>query len=263
MRQILFVLLALPAGAAGFLFTEVTINGAGPFRLLVDTGATSTSLSPEAARAAGLQPAYAVQLTTLAGETLVPAAVARAVVHGRSAVGGVEVLIAAPSAVRTVDGKADGVLGQSFLSRIPWMIDYRNRRFVTGESAILLSRAMPEFPCRREADARLILTVAIGAASFNVALDSGASHLVLHCGPDCPRLDNPGAIRSILTNLGAAPATLGRVRDVIAGPLALKRADAVLIGSPPSTPSIHGVLPASWFKAVFADPRLSSVRIAW
>lgn len=262
MRLGLFVLLALPAGAAGFLFTEVTINGAGPFRLLVDTGATSTKLSPDAARAAGLQPAYAVQLTALAGETLVPAAVARAIVHGHSAAGDFEILIAAPSAVRTVDAKADGVLGQSFLSRIPWMIDYRNRRLVMGESAILISRTMPELACRREADARLILTLAIGPASFNVALDSGASHLILHCAPDCPRFETPGASRTILTNAEAAPATLGSIRDVIAALLALKRADAVLNESPPLAPSIHGVLPASWFKAVFADPRESSVRNA-
>jgi hypothetical protein len=84
----------------------------------------------------------------------------------------------------------------------------------------------------------------------------------LQCGSDGPRLENPSASRTILTNAGAAPAVVGGIRDVNVGPLALKRADAVLVESPSLAPSIHGVLPASCFNAVFADPRSSSVRIA-
>lgn len=262
MRLELLLLLAFPASAADFLFTAVTINGAGPFHLLVDTGASSTSLSPEAARRAGLAPAYAVRLATLAGETLVPAALASSVAHAQTAVSAVEILIASPGAVRSVDAKADGVLGQSFLSRVPWMIDYASRRFVTGEAAIALSRPLPEFACERTPDSRLVLPLAIGKAAYRVALDSGASHLVLHCGGECPRLDASDPSRRILTNTGAAPAALGRVREVAVGPLALNSAHAVVIASPAPASSTHGVVPASWFSVVFADPRTATLRLA-
>jgi predicted aspartyl protease len=262
MKLGLFVLLTLPLPAADFMFADVSINGAGPFKLLVDTGASSTSLSREAARLAGLQAAYAVQLTTLTGETIVPAALAKAVSTGGAALQGVEVLIADPLAIRTVEPKADGVLGQSFLSRIPWMIDYRNRRFVTGETAVLLSRAIPEFACERADDSRLVLPLTIGKATFRVALDSGASALVLHCGSGCPRLEDPDPSRQILTTTGSARATFGRLRDIAAGPVALKRANAVLIEKPPLAPSIHGVLPATWFGSVFVDPQSATMRLA-
>ncbi len=262
MKLGLLVLLALPLAAADFVFADVNINGAGPFRLLVDTGASSTSLSPEAAKAAGLEPEYAVELTTLAGETVVPAAFARSVSAGETSIQNVEVLIAAPDAIRTVERKADGVLGQSFLARTPWMIDYRNRRFVTGETAILLSRTFEEFACERAADSRLVLPVTIGKATFRLALDSGASVLVLHCGAECPRLDRAETSRQILTNTGEARVTVGRLREIAAGPAALKSADAVLIERPPSAPTMHGVVPANWFKAVFADPQSSTIRLA-
>jgi len=256
------LLLTLPLPAADYVFADVSINGAGPFKLLVDTGASSTSLSPEAAREAGLEAAYAVQLTTLTGETIVHAALARSVSAGGAALQGVEVLIADPWAIRTVEPKADGVLGQSFLSHTPWMIDYRARRFVTGESAVLLSRAIPEFTCERAADSRLVLPLTVGKATFRVALDSGASALVLHCGDGCPRLEDADPTRQILTNTGTARATLGRLRHIAAGPIALKRANAVLIETPPLAPSIHGVLPAAWFRAVFVDPHSATMRLA-
>lgn len=262
MKLGLLILLTLPLSAANFVFTDATINGAGPFRLLIDTGASSVSLSPAAARTAGIEAASAVRLATLAGETLVPAGMARSVSAGGAVIGHVEVLITDHPAIRTVDRDVDGVLGQSFLSRVPWMIDYRTRRFAAGDSAVLLSRTIPEFACERAADSRLVLPLTIGKAVFRVALDSGASVLALHCGAGCPRLENADSARQVLTNAGAARATAGQLRDIAAGPIALKRADAVLIESAPIEPSIHGVLPAAWFKAVFVDPHSATIRLA-
>lgn len=45
------------------LFIEARINGQGPFRLLVDTGATGLALSPRVAQAAGLKPAFTDAIT--------------------------------------------------------------------------------------------------------------------------------------------------------------------------------------------------------
>src|SRR4051812_30182340 len=53
----------VPQAAA--LFVDVRINGQGPFRLLVDTGASCLVLAPRAAAAAGLKPLPGVTVTAI------------------------------------------------------------------------------------------------------------------------------------------------------------------------------------------------------
>src|SRR5437762_12660701 len=57
----------------GFVFVNAVINGHGPFRMLVDTGTTTTLLSPEAAAEAGLKFDHRIVLTSLGGEQPLPA----------------------------------------------------------------------------------------------------------------------------------------------------------------------------------------------
>lgn len=253
--------MTLPLTGAEYITTEVTINGAGPFRLLVDTGASSTSLDPEAAKTAGLTVRYSVHLTTVAGEAVVPAAIAASVSAGRASASDVEILIHSPTAIRTVEPGVQGVLGQSFLSRIPWMMDFGRGRFVTGDEAVVRARSIPAVEFDRTADSRVVLPLQIGRSSFRVALDSGASHLVLQCGARCPIISKPDGSRLVLTNLGTARATVGRIQDVVVGPLTLKKAVAVLIERAPAEVPIDGVLPAAWFRRVFVDHSTGAVRI--
>ncbi len=261
MRLALLALLTLPLAAAEYITTEVTINGAGPFRLLVDTGASSTSQDPEAAKAAGLKPLYSVHLTTLTGEALVPAAIAQSVRAGKTTAGDVEILIHSTSAIHTVEPGVQGVLGQSFLSRIPWMMDYTKGRFVTGELAVASSERLSAVQFSRTGDSRIILPLRIGGAAFRVALDSGASHLVLHCGARCPLVSNPDSTRQVLTSLGAARATVGNAHDVSAGALTRKQAVAVLIEAGHPEAQVDGVLPAAWFRRVFADNSAGALKV--
>ncbi len=58
----------------GLAFVTATINGRGPFRLLIDTGSGSCMLTPEAARKAGLVYDHRVVLTTFDGEKTIMAA---------------------------------------------------------------------------------------------------------------------------------------------------------------------------------------------
>ncbi|MBK7927905.1 MAG: retropepsin-like domain-containing protein [Bryobacterales bacterium] len=61
----------------------VWVNGTGPYRMLVDTGAESVSLRPGLAEGAGLRARYAVEVESVSGVTVVPVAAAE-----RMAVGG-------------------------------------------------------------------------------------------------------------------------------------------------------------------------------
>lgn len=262
MRLGLLALLTIPLAGTEYITTEVTINGAGPFRLLIDTGASSMSLDPETARAAGLIAQYAVHLTTLTGDSVVPAAVARSVRAGGTAIGDVEILIHPPSAIRVTVPGVHGVLGQSFLSRVPWMMDFDRGRFVTGEDAIRGSVKLSQVDFLLTEDARILLPLRVGGLLFKVALDSGASHLILRCGDRCPRLEDPDRSRQLLTNLGPMRAAAGRVSEISAGPVKLRQAVAVLLDAGPETALAEGVLPAAWFRKVFVDKAAGALKLS-
>jgi predicted aspartyl protease len=51
---------------------QVYINGAGPFRMVIDTGAQSTSVTPDTAAEVGLRPEFRVEHVTATGSRLVP-----------------------------------------------------------------------------------------------------------------------------------------------------------------------------------------------
>lgn len=108
-----------------YLILLVFLNGQGPFRMLVDTGAASSLVRPEVALKIGLQPTYAVEQVTAAGNRLVPAGILAEVRVGAVADQAVEAMIG-PVRAKGVDG----VLGQSFLVRHDYLLDYHDRRVV-------------------------------------------------------------------------------------------------------------------------------------
>src|SRR6185369_13992495 len=117
----------------GYAFVQVSVNGQA-FRMLVDTGASSCALTPEAAQRAGLRYTHRVVVETPAGTRIVPAGEARMTVGTAQAVDA-EILVQSIDGVRKVDPGVDGVLGQSFLGRFPYLIDYKKKRLLIGPEA--------------------------------------------------------------------------------------------------------------------------------
>jgi aspartyl protease family protein len=97
----------------GHFYADVEIDGA-PLRMMVDTGATTVSLSQRDARAAGIDPAalnYVINVHTGAGEVRAAPAVLRRLRLGTIDLQNVEALV--------MDERLDGsVLGMSFLNRL-------------------------------------------------------------------------------------------------------------------------------------------------
>ncbi len=109
---------------------DVRVNGEGPFRFLVDTGATSCTVSEEVAARLSVRPEWRVELERSArpGELeVVGAAAVRSLSVGGVERTRIEVLIGGSMAdvVRAVPG-VDGILGQSFLREVgAYVIDNR------------------------------------------------------------------------------------------------------------------------------------------
>lgn len=213
------------------VLNEVYLNGSGPFRMMIDTGNASSSLSPAAAERLGLRPAYQVEQVTATGSRLTPAVIVQEVQVGGVVDTGVEVMISA-SRMREVDG----VLGQSWLSRHDYLLDYRGKRMVLDGLAPAggMRRTM------RQVDGRPAIETLVDRRRSELVLDSGAPAVVLF---------EQAAIKNtamMFTNNGSATVENGWAR--IDG----RQMKAVRVNA--TEPQI-GLLGLSAFRAVYVSNR--------
>jgi len=210
----------------------VFLGARGPFRFLVDTGAQSTVVSPGLAAAAGLTAGWRVEVVTVTGKRLVPAGSADVVVGGVS-VSGAEVLFYDPPR------GFDGVLGQSVLGRLDYLIDGR------GELRIGAPAPVGErLPLDRVYD-RPAVSVDVDGVRMRLVLDSAASHMVLFD----EKAEGRDAV--LRTSAGYGPVAVRKLRSVAAGRARLSAVEAAVAGR--SGREEDGLLPARWFRAVYVN----------
>ena len=246
----------------GYAFVQVSVNG-HPFRMLLDTGASSCALNPEAARKAGLIYNHRVVVDTSAGSRTVPAANARVAVGSVEAFDA-EILAQSIDGVRGVDSSVDGVLGQSFLGRFPYLIDYKKKRLLIGPEANERAATLGEALQAEQIEGRMVVGVKLaeGGRNWWLALDSGSQRLLVECGNGCPRLAEHIGDGEIRTNFGSRKAERGYLRRAEVGKLAIARPEALLIEGAPRPGREDGLLPARLFSAVYVDAARNQVRVA-
>src|ERR1700682_4739357 len=110
-RILALALLSLRCGDSivlkdGFVFVNAIINGHGPFRMLVDTGTTTSLLDPEAASEAGLSFDHRVVLVSLGGEKPFLATSTGELQVASARATGVEIAVTAIGHVRKIDPAA-------------------------------------------------------------------------------------------------------------------------------------------------------------
>ena len=246
----------------GYPVVEVLINGRGPFRMIVDTGASRCSLSPEAAIEARISAQHSMLLVTLFGEKMVHAAFAP-ISLGSSEPLQSEVLIYDAPAVRHVNVHVDGLLGQSFLARRPYLLDYRAKRLWIGAEAIERGARLNEAVAVELNDDRVVLAVEIEFCNkpFHLVLDSGTTNMVVECKSECPALAAAQA-SDLLTNAGRLSVLQGEIRNVHVQNIALPSLPAALMKRTPDSGETEGSLPARAFSAIYVDAAHKFVRIA-
>ncbi|MGH8228041.1 MAG: retropepsin-like aspartic protease [Steroidobacteraceae bacterium] len=115
----------------GRIWAPVYIDGKGPFRLVLDTGATHSAVTASVAKALGLVPdaSHPIELHGVTGSAIVPSIRIESLEVGdlliRSAL-----LPIVPDAL----GGADGVLGTAGLAGMRIFIDFRNDRITIARS---------------------------------------------------------------------------------------------------------------------------------
>jgi predicted aspartyl protease len=233
----------LPLHRAGhtLILDTVYLNGQGPFRMMIDTGNASSLVRPEVARKLGVRAAYSVEQVTSAGVRRAPVIVIDRLAIGLAVDRQIEAMVGALAMVGAMDG-VDGVLGQSWLVRHNYLLDYHSRRLV-------LDGAAPEGTMRtdlRSVDGRPAVAALVDGIALDLVVDSGADLLVLFEN----KLHRAGEA-TFLTNGQSAGAELGSARVALGGSPE-QRMTAARVNS---TQLSGGLLPANTFRAIYVSNR--------
>lgn len=236
------VLLKASLVGHALILNDVFLNGAGPYRMLIDTGDSSSIVRPEIARRLNLKAPYAVNQASIAGVRRLPVAVLDEVRAGSVSERSVEAMIG-----DVFQPGVDGVLGESWLVRHDYLLDYRNRRIVLDAPAAGSGVRVP----LRSPDGRPVVAASIDGRVRELVVDSGASAIVLY-------EKSTGAVTARLHANGAAPAQNCTVRFSLAGARD-RLMDAFRIDVRGLGP---GLLPASAFASVFVSNRQGFVEFS-
>lgn len=224
----------------------VRLNGQGPFRMLIDTGATSSSIRPQVARALHLAPEYRVAEVTPAGERLIPGGKSVSVEIGDRVERGVEFAWPESSGLDEAGSPVDGVLGQSLLSRFNYLLDYKSRQLVVGASETPGKRVQFESAASR----MLLAAVSPEEGTIHLVLDSAASNVLLWHAHASEISRNSGELIAMNSRRAA---TMVRIPALLVGGHLLARLDALVLSRAGNHEKEDGLLPAGLFRSVYVS----------
>jgi predicted aspartyl protease len=155
----------------GRVWAPVYINGKGPFRLVLDTGANRTAVIPSlAARLGSPVGTNTVKLLGATGSSIVPFIHVDSIAIGDLYLGDRKVAI-----VPDVFGGAEGVLGADGLSDKRIHIDFRNDEItIKRSSGIVQMPGMTRVPVKLRAGHLLMFDVKLAGVRTRAMLDTGA-----------------------------------------------------------------------------------------
>ncbi len=157
----------------GRIVAPVTINGQGPFRLVVDTGASHTTISPQLAAKLGLASLSepAVMLNGVTGAEIVPAVTIERLQAGELVVEGAR----APVVMSDIMAGADGILGVAGLTRERISVDFRKDRItITQSKGRRGTSDMLRIPATRVSGGLMMVMARIGGVRVRAIIDTGA-----------------------------------------------------------------------------------------
>lgn len=245
---------AFHSSKPGEVVVPVSVNGAGPFQFLLDTGSSHTVISATLAQTLGASPIAKTLVSSPIGDQLRPV-----VRLGRVEFGPVVTEAVLSSVVNDValcgNGRIQGLLGQDVLANGRYTIDYQRRRVTWAGASVDGSGTSVTLRMRPSAG-RYLVDVPQGEALLRLVPDSGAEGLVLFQGPrPIPIAVTPrSATRELSTLNERANVEEIRVERLQVGPATWRDLPAVLLTRRQLTSSAgDGLLPLHLFTRVTLD----------
>ncbi|HEY6455419.1 MAG TPA: retropepsin-like aspartic protease [Steroidobacteraceae bacterium] len=158
----------------GRIWAPVYLNGKGPFRLVLDTGASNSAVVAEVATDLGLASSGAMRLHGVTGSATVPFITVNTFVVGDMEEQS-KLLPIVPDAL----GGADGVLGMESLEGKRIAIDFMNNKIsITHSHAKRAPLDYETIPLVRSANGLLMATAYMGSIRVNAVIDTGGQATV-------------------------------------------------------------------------------------
>jgi predicted aspartyl protease len=158
----------------GRIWAPVYLNGKGPFRLVLDTGASHSAVVAEVVGDLGMTSSGAMRLHGVTGSATVPFITVNTFV-----VGDMEEQSKFLPIVPDALGGADGVLGMESLEGKRIAIDFLDDKIsITHSHATRAAMGYVTVPLMRSANGLLMATAYLGAIRVNAIIDTGAQATV-------------------------------------------------------------------------------------
>lgn len=237
------------------LLAEVRLNGQGPFRMVVDTGASSCSITPKVARRLHLTADYKVQDISPTGNRIIEGTRSVEVQIGTTVAKDVEFLLQPMDALGDAALDLDGVIGQTLLARYDYLLDYHSRQLIldseepAGGQRLQFSLASKRI---------LLQAMNPDEGSLRLVLDSGASNVFLW---RALHRSEPGSHAVLVGLTGRRGAGLLHLPVLVVGDQILERLDAVVAPSQEVQEVEDGLLPAGLFRSVYVNNSQSFVKL--
>jgi hypothetical protein len=213
----------------------VFVNGHGPYRFLIDTGANMNLIESDLAEKIGMSATFADVVESSLGEGSMPGSDGNVIELGQVRGENQRFQFSTLDSLHTVWPDVKGILGQSFLACFDYTMDLRHKTLEFGKQ----ERAGKRTPFRL-VEGRTMLATSLG----DLVVDSGAGRLLLFgvtpgVGDQMPMLTMTGS-----QNVGTV------TRKLLIEGRDIWRGDAIALPGRPE-PGIAGLMPISFFKSVY------------
>ena len=243
---------AFQLGDQGGVIVRVMVNGSGPFRMLLDTGATHSAITEDVAAIVRANPVARSTVITPAGEVI------RAVVAvDRIHLGAVTAENVLPSVVPAgaldPERKIQGLIGQDVLARLRYTLNFKDRRVEWHDDTP--PQRGTTLPMAFE-HGRFLVALKQERCILRLVPDSGAGALVLFDPVARLSLDTVGgaSMVELLSAQGARTARHVRVTTLRLGERIMRDLPAVAIEPDSRHPAEgDGLLPLHLFERVTFD----------
>ena len=220
----------------------VYLDGHGPYRFVLDTGAQRSRISASLADALGWKTAFRTKAVTQTHTVMRDGYRASHVQLGEIETTDEEFVAASFADIQELDPKIQGFLGQSFLSKLDYLIDFRHKKLKFG-SATFRAGVKTAFDLSHGC---MVTPTSHG----QLTLDSGATTVVLY---------DPGEVvwkgsLSLFTTEGQAVVRRGELPSLRVAGQEFRKVDTAASGRGKyDATDSDGLLPASLFSSLYVS----------
>lgn len=246
--------------AGGYLLVPVTLNGAGPFEFLLDTGTTTTMIEPALARRLELPPGERESIANMTSENVGAWSRLNSLTIGSKTIVDADVLVVPLGAIEQLDARVRGVLGNDVLGRNSFLLSNAKERLVFDGDGSLSARVSGTHIPLHQTDGRLLVEAEIPGVRrpLSFVLDSGCDSVFLFEKAPGDLGTALGADRGVLTvhtATGVRGLQTGRLRGLRLAGGSLGSLQALILRDPVALEgrAEDGLLPTSLFREVWFD----------